>query len=955
MGAFQLLRTQEMPEQQALGQIWEHEKTGARLFTMSCDDDNKVFGIGFRTPPEDSTGVAHIVEHCVLSGSRKFKTKEPFMDLVQSSLQTFLNAMTYPDRTIYPVASRHDKDFRQLMDVYLDAVFFPSMGENPYTFAQEGWHYERDEAGKLGVSGVVYNEMHGAMSMPAAQAEDVMAREFRKGTIYAHNSGGDPYHIPDLTYEEFLAFHRRYYHPSNSYLFLYGNMDLEETMQFIDEEYLSQFERQAIDSAIAPDTPWTAPKPLKELHYGLQEGEDPSGKSFLTYHWLVGDGSSALDGVVRSLMAEVLADADTAPLKEKLLDAGIGEDVYITTGTGKSLDFTLTVKNAKKEDGPRFVAIVEEELKRLAEEGLPENLLRSRLNLFSFQCREGSGYPTKGLIYYLTAMGLWVYDGDPMEMLGYEKLLVILEEGLTNGLYQRWIQEKLLDNPHRQVIFVHGEPGLLERKDGAFREALAEKQKTMTEDELEEVDRLEAELNAMQLEEDSPEAKATIPRLHIEDLDGKVQDSPLEIEEGTIPYYFSPQDTQGVIYAQWLFDLRVLSPEEMPYAGLLARLLGRMSTETYDYAALQDAIYLETGGIGASTAVVAHVNGEDFSPFFFMEGKCLPGKEAKMMELMEELLYRTDFSDKERLARLMTMDRTRDEEDMIPGGHQLVLDRTGAMLSDALAIDELVGGTEYYLIAKKWQQDGVELAEKLTSVARKLFGSDHARFFVTAKPEDKEKMRELLVQHTPAATGLPLRHDPYAKGVVGEGLLTSAKVNFVSLGMILPDYPATGLTVLLNQLISDGYLHTYIRAKGGAYGAGLTISRTGLMRTYSYRDPNVLETLDVYRGIGEFLENFTMDHEALERIIIGATNKFNPPLTPSQKGKSALARYLSGMTTASLERELQEVLEATPETIRAMAPYFAQIKAAQAVSVLGNATLLRTLERELPHQINLGI
>ncbi|NLY09456.1 MAG: insulinase family protein [Tissierellia bacterium] len=958
--SYTLIKEQFMEEQNALGSLWIHDKTGAKLMTMSCEDDNKVFSIGFRTPSIDSTGAAHIVEHSVLSGSRKYHTKEPFMDMVKGSMQTFLNAMTYPDRTVYPVASRHDKDFHNLMDVYLDAVFYPAMDQNPYIFAQEGWHEELDNMDEpLTIRGVVYNEMRGAYSSPDAQINDTVNKYLRKGTNYEFSSAGDPYEIPNLSYEKFVEFHKKHYHPSNSYIFLYGNMDMEKTMDYLDKEYLSNFDKINPNTSIALETITNSPKEIIYEKYGLSEEDVPANKSYLTYNLLVGDGGDPMDNFMRSLMSLILIDSESSKLRKLILDEGICEDIYTLASPGRTLDFSIIAKNAKSEDVNRFVELIENECIKLVKEGIPKDLLKSRIQKISFDLREGSGYPTKGIIYSLSAIGYLTYDKDPFSMLNYEPILKQLEDGLDNGLYERWIEEKILNNPSKLIMVLDGDPGLFTEKDRKLAQALKERKNSLSTEALEEIISNTNLLAKMQLTEDSEEAKATIPTLHIEDLNSSLPDIPIfEKEIDGVPIYIAPQPTQGVIYGQWLFDLTSLSEEELPYAGLLGDLLLRMDTKTRDYGSLNDLIFFKTGGINISTYVINHhTDPQKYKAYLSVEGKCLADSFEDMLELMDEIMYETCFDDIKRLGQLISITRSKDEEDIIPSGHKVSMDRVASQFLNGDKFDEIISGTDYFLTLKKWEklEDITPISTAVKAVAKKLFLKENASFHITAVESDISNCMDSIKNHLPPTGNEAQNMLQWKFSPINEGLLTSANVNYVSQGFLLPKFEFTGTHAVLSQLLSDDYLHNRIRARGGAYGAGISIARTGLIRTYSYRDPNILETIEVYNGIADYLRNIELSYEDVERIIIGTANGYNPPLTPYMAGNLALTRHLNGLTVERLERELQEVLSTNPNDLRACANDIDIAMKNSIKCVLGNGTLISSQKQIFDKIIDLGI
>ncbi len=922
---FRAVECEDLPHLKTKAEVWQHEKSGAKLFFMNNEDENKVFGIGFRTPSEDSTGVAHIVEHSVLSGSRKYKTKEPFMDLVASSLQTFLNAMTFSDKTIYPVASRNEKDFYHLVDVYLDGVFYPAIYENPKIFQQEGWHLELlDDDGPLDYRGVVYNEMRGATSLPESQVSHTIDEHLHPETSYRFESGGNPYEIPNLTEEMFLDFHRKYYHPSNSYIFLYGDIDRDKMFRYLDDEYLSDFDREDIDSALDFEPAFDEKKKLETV-YPMAKHEDPEGKSFLTYSFIAGENKDMLLNFTRYIMGEVLINSESAPIRNALMDADIGEDIYVSRGTNRTLDFSIVAKNAKADQFDEFEEIIERELQKLVTEGIDRNLLLSNIRKLAFMLKEADDFPTKGVIYFISAMETWLYDGSPIDGFYFNKLIEQLEEGVDNGYFENWIEKYILNNPHRLVMAVHPEPGLTEKRETALRESLAEKKAAMSDEERQQLIEKTRELIEFQMAEDTPEAKATIPTLELSDISTEIPNFPLEVETfRDRPLFIAERETQGIIYAQWLFDLTVLEADELCYLGLLADLLGLLDT-TRDYATLQNDIYLYTGGISINTTTVkSHSDKNEYVPYLSIAGKSFRDGFGKMMELMADILFETKWNQKKRIQQLVANTYSQESVRFVPQGHSVAIGRTRSYFTDGDRFDEMISGIDYFLFLSKvfkGELDLDEVVDKVQEVGDKLFKRGHVAFHVIAPKALRntwEDQLDLFFDAIPEGElDKALLH--FNTKPENEGWILPGTVQYVSAGNYILDFTYGGDWAVLCQLLRDDFLHNRIRARGGAYGSGITVDRLGLMTTYSYRDPHLRQTLDTYAAIGDYLRTLQISDEDLKKYIIGTTNQFNPPLTAYGSGMVALSRHFSGLTQEEVEKNLEEVLRTDFEQLKSKA------------------------------------
>ena len=946
--AYQVLERRKLEEINSEGIILEHKKTGARVFLISNDDDNKVFSIGFRTPPSDSTGVPHILEHSVLCGSEKFPVKDPFVELVKGSLNTFLNAMTYPDKTVYPIASCNEKDFQNLMDVYLDAVFHPNIYHEEKIFMQEGWHYELDSAdGELTYNGVVYNEMKGAFSSP----EDVLDRETRKllfpDTCYGHESGGDPERIPDLTYEQFLDFHRTYYHPSNSYIYLYGDMDMAEKLEWMDLEYLSKYEKKEIDSRITEQKPFAKPVE-KEIFYSITDEEEEEDGTYLAVSTVVGTDLDPELYLAFQILEYTLIDAPGAPLKQALVDAGIGQDILGGYDSGILQPyFSVIAKNANGDRRGEFLAVVKGTLRKLADQGIKKRSLLAGINYYEFRYREADyGSAPKGLMYGLQCLDSWLYDGDPMMHLQYQKTFDFLKKGVEEGYFEELIRKYLLDNPSEAVLTVSPEKNLTTKKEAALAEKLAAYREALSEAEREE---LVARTHGLKEYQDTPSSREElekIPLLTREDI-GKEAEALIfhetEVDGTTVIEH--EMFTSGIGYLKVLFDTRRVPVEDLPYVGLLKSVLGYVDTENYSYSDLTSEIHLNSGGLGFSVTSYPNLEHADqFKGVFIASARVLYDKLDFGFSILSEILTRSKLDDEKRLGEIIAETRSQARMRLEGASHAAAVARATSYFSPTAYFNDMTGGVGYYQFleqtAKSYETNKKELIARLKQVMTKLFTADNMMVSYTADREGLDKL--------PAAMALLKKELSQEAGTVypfvfpagnrNEGLKTSSQVNYVArCGSFAGSGLAyTGALKILKVIMSYDYLWINIRVKGGAYGCMSAFGRSGEGYFVSYRDPNLAETDRIYEGVTEYLENFQVDERDMTKYVIGTISELDTPLTPSVKGSRGLSAYLSGVTKDMMQKERDEILNATQEDIRTLAGIVKAVLDTKSFCVIGN-------------------
>ncbi len=724
--AYEVKEERKVKELDSDGVILEHKKTGARIFLLSNDDDNKVFCIGFRTPPADSTGVPHILEHSVLCGSRKFPVKDPFVELVKGSLNTFLNAMTYPDKTVYPVASCNEKDFQNLMDVYMDAVLNPNIYNEEKIFMQEGWHYELEaEDQPLNLNGVVYNEMKGVFSSPESVLDRYIQKLLYPDSCYTHESGGDPQYIPDLTYEDFLNFHSTYYHPSNSYIYLYGNMDMAEKLEWLDREYLSSYEKKEVNSKIVMQKAFDEPVE-EEIFYSITEEEPEDHATYLSVNTVVGTDLEPKLYLAFQILEYTLIDAPGAPLKQALLDAGIGQDIMGGYESGILQPyFSVIAKNAEKDQKGEFLAVLKGTLRKLADQGLNRKSILAGINYYEFRYREADyGSAPKGLMYGLQSLDSWLYDGDPMMHLEYQETFDFLKKAVEEGYFESLITEYLLDNPFEAVIIVSPEKNMTAKKEEALAKKLADYKASLSGEELQRLIRETRELKEYQDMPSSKEELEKIPMLKRSDI--RKEAEKLVWEETSadgIKIIRHKMFTSGIGYLKVLFGTDRVPTEDLPYVGLLKSVLGYVDTENYSYSELTSEIHLNSGGVNLSvTSYPNLVKPDDFTGVFAADIRVLYEKLDFGFSILSEIFMKSILDNEKRLGEILNETRSRGRMKIESAGHSAAVSRATSYFSPTSAFNEMTGGITYYHFledaAKNFDEKKGEIISKLKDVCR---------------------------------------------------------------------------------------------------------------------------------------------------------------------------------------------------------------------------------------------
>ena len=953
ISAYDIIKEENLKGIHSKGWLLRHKKTGARVMLIENDDENKVFNIAFRTPPKNSTGVAHILEHSVLCGSKEFPLKDPFVELVKGSLNTFLNAMTYPDKTCYPVASCNDQDFQNLMHVYLDAVFYPNIYQKEEIFRQEGWSYQLEKPeGPLKYNGVVYNEMKGAFSSPDEVLEREIMNSLFPDTPYGCESGGDPDHIPELSYEEFLEFHKTYYHPSNSYIYLYGNMDMAEKLEFLDEHYLSAFEKLEIDSSIPMQPAFEKRRDLT-MEYPISESENSEGNSYLAYSTVVGEAADTLTAVAFEVLDYALLSAPGAPLKQALLDAGIGMDVYGSYDDGiRQPYFDVIAKGTDPDKKDRFLEIIQSTLTNIVKNGVNKKTLQAGINYMEFRYREAdfSSWP-KGLMYGLDIFGSWLYSDE--KAFSHVQILPVFEKLkslLNQGYFEELIQKYLLDNPHGSVITLVPSKGLAARREQALAEKLQKQLEGMTEEERNGLVEKTKSLVAYQESEEEPGSEKCIPMLKREDIKKEAAgftNQELDVDGSLFLYHEVP--TNGIAYLDLMFDLKKLSPEKVPYVGLLKSVLGYVDTEHYSYGELSDEINAQTGGIASGVEVFDRVDSiDEYKAAFSVTGKAMYSNIDVLFRMIREILNTSKLSDTKRLYEIIARVKSRAQANLVSAGHCTAVLRGASYSFPMAAFQDAMSGVAYYQFIENLEKEFDSRKEELVHTLKELMVEIlRPEYLCVSYTGERETLDEVMGQvkalkmtlHTePVKTS----SEPMHCVKKNEGFTSSGQVQYVARtgNFRKKGYEYTGALDILKVALSYDYLWMNLRVKGGAYGCMSGFKRSGESYFVSYRDPHLKRTLEIYEGIPEYVRTFQADEREMTKYIIGTISGKDIPRTPKMQGSISKTAYFCGVNEEMVQKERNQILNAQAEDIHALAPIIEAILSDDALCVVGSETAI---------------
>ncbi|MDD5089580.1 MAG: insulinase family protein [Candidatus Wallbacteria bacterium] len=950
---FRLQEKEKAAEINAEALLFSHEKSGARLLWLKNDDPNKVFAIAFRTPPADHTGLPHILEHSVLCGSRKFPGKEPFVELAKGSLCIFLNAFTFADKTMYPVASKNDKDFLKLVDVYLDSVLFPNIYRKPEILMQEGWHYELPSPdAAMTYKGVVYNEMKGSFSSPWSLVHRAVHQALFPVSPYRFVSGGDPDHIVDLSQEQFLDFHRKYYHPANSYIIIYGNCMPDQVFPLISGSFLDSFEHQVVDSEITNQPLIEGPREVED-DYPLAAGDNCNDKYFYSMSWVTGEATDAENYLACDMLRTMLVEMPGSPLKEALLKRGVGRDIrahfYCEL---KQPVFSIHARNAGPGLKETFSQTVMETLEKLAQGGFDPGLAESVFNRKEFELREAddNGMP-RGLTYAFQCMDSWLYDGPPLLHLRFKANMEKIRTQLNGGYFEKLIRRSLLDNKHRCRCVLIPRPGLLEKREQKLAEKLSGIRAGMSDQETAAVVENTLRLKELQKTPDSEEAQAAIPLLSLSDINTECPQFPLRQEplhEGKILHH--EQDTCGLVYVDLYFDLSWASQEKLAHLSLLSSLLGKVSTSSRKYSDLAKEINLHTGGIEFSSEVLPDCNcAENCFPKLIVKAKCVTGKLSELAALLREILVESRFDESDRILEIVRELKSRFESGMMQSGDYYVQRRIASYFSRYGIYQDRFSGISAYrscvALERSFAGESAALSKSLADLTGSVFSRKNLLASVTCSATDfgparkhLERLAEVLPDSVQGTSGVSI--NPV---IANEGFMAPVQLQFAGKGYNIRKlgFKSSGRHQIFRTIVGMDYLWNRIRVQGGAYGAFVRMDLDGNVIFLSYRDPNLERTYQIYDELPDYLESFDVSDRELRKYIIGTIGRADGYLTPARIGETAARSFISGLNPEDRQREWQEILSSGVQDVRNLAGLVREILKKNCVCAIGAESVIR--------------
>ncbi len=945
---FKFLQQEEVKEINATAFIFQHVKSGAKLLYLENDDDNKVFSISFRTPPKDSTGVFHILEHSVLCGSEKYPVKEPFVELLKGSLNTFLNAFTFSDKTMYPVASKNDKDFLNLIGVYMDSVFHPNIYKYEDIFKQEGWHYELNKADEeITYKGVVYNEMKGAFSSPDGILMRKIQNSLFPDTTYGFESGGDPENIPDLTYDNFIASHKKYYSPANSYIYLYGNMNLENKLEFLDREYLSGYDKIQVDSSIELQKP-IGKDVVIVGEYPILSNESELDKTYLSLNFVAAKSNDPEVSLAFDILEYLLLESSAAPLKKALLNAGIGKDVSgIYDNSILQPYFSVIVKNSNEDKQDEFKNVVFETLKKLVHDGIDKKLIEAAINVKEFQLREADfGSMPKGLIYSIIAMDSWLYDENPLINLKFEESLSKVKTAINSNYFEKFIEKHIINSNHQSLVIIKPSKTIAEKSSNRLNAKLKQFKKSLNTKDLKKIVAQTENLKIRQSSEDSPEDLRKIPLLSLSDIDRTSEKMPLsETEIHGIKTLYHEIFTNKIAYFNLYFDSSKIPRKQLQYLALLEDVLGMVDTAKYKYDELANEINIKTGEIRFTNTVIASKDTtDDYYPKFTVKVKVLTEKLADSLEILQQILLSSKFYSKKRLKEIVQQLKSKLEAAINQNGHVVALGRLTSYFSNVGKYNETLKGIEFYKflcdIDKNMDNKYEEICKNLEAISSLLFTKGNLVISLTGEAEvyDVFKANVNILKLEDKNTNSEFVFIKSLNSAENEGLTTSSKVQYVVKGYNFKKlgYEYSGKLQVLRNVLSLNYLWNNLRVMGGAYGCGVSIAQSGNLAFYSYRDPGLKETLKIYDEAYKFAEDFNADDYEMTKYIIGTISGLDAPLSPRKKGERSDENYFKKITEDSIQKEREEILSTSKEDIKGYSKLLKAVTDENYLCVIGN-------------------
>ncbi|WP_234120303.1 insulinase family protein [Clostridium hydrogenum] len=925
---FKLGKEMQIDEIKSKGRVFYHEKSGARLVSIENEDDNKTFSITFKTLPENSKGIPHILEHSVLCGSRKFPVKEPFVEILKGSLNTYLNAATYPDKTMYPVASRNHKDFRNLMDVYLDAVFYPNIYKYPEILMQEGWHYDIEgEDEKLHYKGVVYNEMKGVYSSPISVLLRKVDEVLFKDNTYGFDSGGNPDEITKLTYEEFIDFHKKFYHPSNSIIYLYGDVDLEKELKFINDEYLSYFNKMDIKNDIEMQKAFDKMEE-REIEYSISNNEDEIDKTFFSLSFCTGNILDNETNFGLEILESILLETASSPLKRAIIEANIGKDVFGAIDNSiLQPTFSIILKDSNLPEKDKFKNLVFDVLKELSTKGIDRKLIEAVINAREFEMREADydGFP-KGLEYNEKILDRMLHGGEPFENLKFEQMLAKIKAGIKDNYFEKLIEKYLLNNNHSVFITVKPKRGLEEENIQNLENELLKFKNELSKDELKEIIEKNDSLITRQETLDEKEDLDKIPMLSIEDINPKADYSEWEKydEKGTTILY-TPLNTKGISYINFYFDTTVVPDNMIGYVSLLSILIGRMSTSKYDFKDLSNEVNTHIGGVDFSVEPYGSVNEIDkYIPEFTVRTKVLDNKVPKLIELLLEIINNSIYDDFSRLRELISELKSRLDMSMQARAHRIASVRVASYYSQAFKYVELSSGIDFYNfihdLDKNFEDKKANIYKNLKETSELIFDKNNLLVGYAGDKDSFANVQEQIRNFLGNIRNNAPKKNKYEFKLekLNEGFTMASKVQYVAKGYNFKKlkFKNSGVLSVIKTIANYNYLWNKVRVQGGAYGVFSSFSATGNMSFCSYRDPNLTQTIEAFDSFYEYIDSFNEDDREITKYILGTISGLDMPLSNASKCERTVVHYLSGADIKYVQNIRDEILRTDASDIR---------------------------------------
>lgn len=953
---FKLIETRDLADIQSVGRLYQHEETGAEVLRIENNDPNKAFTIGFKTPPYNDNGIAHIIEHSVLNGSKKFPSKEPFVELIKGSLNTFVNAMTFSDKTIYPIASTNQQDFINLMTVYLDAVFQPKIYSDNQIMQQEGWHYHLENPeDELIFKGVVYNEMKGATASPESRLYHEVLKALYPDTFYALESGGLPSAIPSLTQEEFVSFHKKYYHPSQSLTVLYGDLDEKVAFELL-EEYFEGAGAVTEQTDLAIDVPYVSNQTVLS-NYSITEGDDAQNKDFLSIGWHATVAEDILEGFALETVIDVLFGNNQSPIKKALLEADVAGDIsaYFDQ-VGYFSMINVTAKYTTIDKLPEFSRIINESLQKIVEEGIDLELVHAALNQFAFRQKELviSESNPRGVLYAMTAYQTWLYDLNPFDNFEFTRYFEEMRRRFEDGYFEELVQLYLLENDHRVEIALKAEPGLNDAQEKELHQKLQDYKASLTEDEINQMVETTRALIERQSTPDSEEDLAKIPSLTREDLTTDTEDYPIDITplKAGGSFYHAEQFTAGIDYVDILFNIEDFATEDIIWLNILARLLGKLPTINYSIKDILTKIDLYTGGINTTVQVFEQKGANKL--YFTIRGKALEEMDHQLIGLMHEIAINTKFNQTDEMIKILQSTLSDFEQTINRSSHRLAAQRALSQLTATAKLGEIISGIDQYqflkgLLVQLKSDKANEVVEKLTEIYQRFANQARLNVFFIGDKERKEVLAEKIFakfEDLPIAT-LGAKQVFLPGMLQKEAFITSQDVNYVGLaGKLADDFKLTGEYHVLGNALNYDYLWNNVRVKGGAYGSMYGLQRNGSMTLTSYRDPNIAKTLNVYKALPDYVAQLSITEADLFKYMIGTMSDLNQPMSAAAKGNMAFILYHLGITQEDRKKIKEEVLATTLDKLKILTENYQRLLSNPAIAVIGNKAQIEAIKDE---------